>query len=70
MVEIPIYALVAATTALVTIGFIVGAYGGRFVTRSEYKESIERLHERIDELMKEIHSLCLKLAEKKAGEVS
>jgi len=62
MVEIPVYAMIVGTTALVSIGFIVGAYGGRFVTRSEYKESIDRLHERIDEMMKEIHVLCVKVA--------
>jgi len=62
VVEIPIYAIVACTTALMSIGFIIGAYGSRFVTRAEYKESIDRLHERIDELMKEIHVLCVKIA--------
>lgn len=62
MIEIPVYAMIVGTTALVSIGFIIGAYGGRFVTRNEYKESIDRLHERIDEMMKEIHEVCLKVA--------
>jgi len=68
MVEIPVYAMIVGTTALVSVGFIVGAYGGRFVTRSEYKESIDRLHERIDELVKEIHAFYVKLAEKQINE--
>lgn len=61
--EVPIYVLIVATSALVSIGFIIGSYSGRFVTRAEYKESIDRLHNRIDELLEELHKLCINLAE-------
>ena len=60
--NIPVSALIAGITALVAVGFTIGAYGSRFITRVEFKESIDRLHERIDEVLKKINDLNIKVA--------
>lgn len=60
---IPIPYIIGSVTALIVIGFVIGAYGSRFITRVEFKEAIDRFHERIDELVVKINDLAVKVAE-------
>lgn len=60
--SVNIYMIIGSVTALVVIGFIIGSYGSKFITRKEYKEAIDRLHVRIDLILEKITDLSLKVA--------
>jgi len=58
----PIPAIIGSITSLVVIGFIIGTYGTKFVIKNDFKEAIDRLHARIDEVLNKINDLALKVA--------
>lgn len=66
-IPIPVPAIIGGVTALVVIGFIIGAYGSKFITRIEFKEAIDRLHERTDEILTKISELAIKVAKINGG---
>ena len=60
--SMPIPAIIGSVTSLVVIGFIIGTYGTRFVTKNEFKDAIDRIHGRMDEVLNKINDLALKVA--------
>jgi len=62
MINIPVYAMIGSVTALIVIGFTIGAYGAKFITRNEFKEAIDRIHIRMDEVLQRINDLGVKVA--------
>jgi len=60
--NIPPQYIIGCVTALIVVGFTIGAYGSKFITRKEFKEAIDRLHDRIDEVLKNINKIDVKVA--------
>lgn len=60
--NVPIYAIITIVTGCISIGFIIGAYGNRFCTRAEFKEAVNHLHKRIDEILKIVQKIEIDLA--------